>query len=120
MIREEGISFEEFLGNINRTWRYYPLELDNSEALDKAIDNAFKGCVGELGEISELLKKKDHHGIEYSAEKMNKELGDFLFYAVKLTDLLRDTYSLSDVVRQNIEKLKARYPEGFVEGGGIR
>lgn len=69
------------------------------------------GIAGEAGEVADLIKKEVGHGHEPNYEKMCEELGDVMWYLA----LIADTYgfSLSDVATYNIDKLKARYPEGF-------
>ncbi|MEK9698038.1 MAG: MazG nucleotide pyrophosphohydrolase domain-containing protein [Candidatus Poseidoniales archaeon] len=47
-----------------------------------------------------------------------KELGDVLYYvAMAATNLNID---LESVAEENVRKLRARYPDGFIEGGGRR
>ena len=76
------------------------------------------GLCGEAGEVAELVKKFEGHGITYGIDKMKKELGDVLFYLSRLAD--DHGLTLQEVADENITKLKARYPNGFVPGGGIR
>ena len=47
-----------------------------------------------------------------------KELGDVLYYVAMAAKNLQ--ISLDEVAKANVDKLKARYPNGCVEGGGIR
>lgn len=108
------MNFQDYLVEVDRTWKY-----EEGKDYLKALDNAFKGAVGELGEVLELLKKAHHHGIDYEQAKMDKELGDLLYYTIKLIDLLTDK-SVDVIANTNVDKLRARYPNGFVEGGGIR
>jgi NTP pyrophosphatase (non-canonical NTP hydrolase) len=76
------------------------------------------GLAGEVGEYVELIKKWRYHGKDLDLDKAAKELGDVLWYvAVAARSIGLD---LSDVAERNIAKLRERYPEGFVEGGGIR
>lgn len=76
------------------------------------------GLTGEAGEVAELVKKALYHDVPYSDEDMEKELGDVLWY---LTAVARECgLSLADIAQQNLEKLRKRYPDGFVPGGGIR
>lgn len=69
------------------------------------------GITGEAGEVADLIKKEVGHGHEPNIDKMRDELGDVLWYLA----CLADTYglSLSEIATRNIDKLKARYPEGF-------
>lgn len=69
------------------------------------------GIAGESGEVADLMKKELGHGHVPDYEKMAKELGDVLWYVAVLAD--RYGWSLSSVATMNIEKLKARYPDGF-------
>lgn len=82
--------------------------------------NATLGLVGEAGEVAELVKKGYYHqqDADLDRAKLKLELGDVLFYLDWLASLHGMT--LTDVADANIEKLKARYPDGFVHGGGRR
>ena len=50
-------------------------------------------------------------GHELDIEKIIKELGDVAWYMAEIATVL--DVELEDVLVQNIEKLKKRYPEGF-------
>lgn len=69
------------------------------------------GIAGEAGEVADLIKKEVGHGHPRNREKMAKELGDVLWYLSAIAE--EYGYSLSEIATMNIEKLKARYPEGF-------
>lgn len=69
------------------------------------------GLVGEAGETADLIKKFAFHGHEIDHEKLEKELGDVLWYVSALATIFG--YSLTEVAEINIEKLMKRYPEGF-------
>lgn len=69
------------------------------------------GIAGEAGEVADIIKKELGHGHAADPVKMAKEIGDVLWYIAVLSDAYG--YSLSEVATMNIEKLKARYPEGF-------
>ena len=75
------------------------------------------GIAGEAGEVADLVKKELGHGHPRNSEKMAKELGDVLWYVAALAE--EYGYSLSAVATMNIEKLKARYPQGFTVDGSI-
>ena len=75
------------------------------------------GIAGEAGECVDMVKKHLFHGHVLDREALVKELGDSLWY---LTQMASDLgVSLEDVARQNIDKLEARYPEGFSERASI-
>lgn len=69
------------------------------------------GLAGESGEVVELVKKYLGHGHDFDRAKLGKELGDVLWYVATLADACG--LDLEDIARQNIEKLKQRYPDGF-------
>lgn len=75
---------------------------------------------GEAGEVCELIGKFYGHGIypHDFREKLAKELGDVLWYVAAIATCFE--LDLGYIMGENLEKLKARYPNGFVNGGGIR
>jgi NTP pyrophosphatase (non-canonical NTP hydrolase) len=76
------------------------------------------GLCGEAGEVIELFKKDKYHGVPLDPLKAVKEVGDALFYLTAIGNRLG--YTLYDIAEANQKKLEARYPTGFVKGGGIR
>lgn len=80
--------------------------------------NASLGLAGEVGETVDIIKKAYFHGKVLDRNKLCDELGDVLFYLDWLAGL--HGLTLQEVADRNIEKLAARYPDGFVNGGGNR
>jgi NTP pyrophosphatase (non-canonical NTP hydrolase) len=76
------------------------------------------GVAGEAGEVADLLKKHLFHGIDLDVSKLRSELGDVLWYVAALAR--HAGLSLEDVATSNLDKLQARYPDGFKLGGGVR
>ena len=76
------------------------------------------GLAGETGEVVELLKKHIAHGKPCDPRKLEDELGDVLWYLNRVASLFG--LELEKIARRNVAKLEARYPDGFVKGGGIR
>ena len=74
--------------------------------------HALHGMVGEIGEIHSLYQKT-YQGHEMKAGHVKKELGDLLWFISEYCTALG--WDLEDVAQMNIDKLKARYPEGFSE-----
>lgn len=66
---------------------------------------------GEAGEYADEIKKNAFHGHELDREKLVKELGDVLWGVAHAADALR--LPLEAIAQANIDKLKARYPNGF-------
>lgn len=69
------------------------------------------GVAGEAGEVADLIKKHVGHGHELNVEKLRLELGDVLWYVAALAQVIG--VSLSEVAEANLQKLEARYPNGF-------
>lgn len=74
--------------------------------------HALHGLSSEVGEIHSIFQKYyQGHAIDYS--KVVDELGDLMWFACELCDVLN--VSLGDVCGRNIAKLRERYPDGFDE-----
>ncbi len=73
--------------------------------------NAALGLTGESGEVSDYIKKVLFHGHDLDKTKVMDELGDVLWYVALMADAIE--VPLSTIMAANIEKLKARYPDGF-------
>lgn len=73
--------------------------------------NGVMGLCGESGEAIDIVKKHLAQGHELDKEYLIKELGDVAWYLAETAYAL--DVELEDVLVQNIEKLKKRYPEGF-------
>lgn len=72
--------------------------------------HALHGMCGEIGELHSLYQKM-YQGHQFDKEHAKKELGDLLWFVAEYCTACDIT--LEDVAKANIEKLKARYPEGF-------
>lgn len=77
----------------------------------EALSNWCMGLSGEVGEITEHIKKHLYHGKKLDYGEVEKEIGDLLWYVSALCSSLG--FSLEDVAKGNIKKLEARYPQGF-------
>lgn len=75
------------------------------------LRDAAMGMVGEAAEALDHMKKVLEQGHDLDFEKLIEETGDNLWYIAKMARYCGVT--LEDVARQNIEKLRKRYPEGF-------
>ncbi len=98
------MTFEEYQALARRTM---------NTALDEwnARTMTALGLVGEAGECSELIKKHVFHNRALDRDDLRAELGNVLWYAAMLADACG--LSLDDIAAHNVEKLRARYPEGF-------
>lgn len=78
------------------------------------IGGVINGCLGlsgEVGEFNDMVKKWIFHKKPMDFDHLKKELGDVLWYVAMICKSLG--WDLDDVMQTNIDKLKARYPEGF-------
>ena len=82
-------------------------ELDKKDVLV----NSVMGLCGESGEAVDIVKKHLFHSHPLDREKLIKELGDVAWYLAEAATAL--DVPLSEIFEKNIEKLQARYPEGF-------
>lgn len=74
------------------------------------LRHAVFGLASEAGEVAGILQK-EYQGHEFDKEHMKKELGDCLWMIAEACNAL--DFDLGDVMQTNIDKLKARFPEGF-------
>ena len=94
------------------------LDWTNVDANGKIKDpggllNGCLGLSGEAGELNDLVKKWIFHKKPLDLEHMKKEIGDVCWYIADICHSMG--FDLGEIFRMNIDKLKARYPEGFSE-----
>jgi len=73
--------------------------------------NGALGLTGEAGEVADQIKKWKFQGHDIDYTHMKEELGDVMWYIALLATAL-DT-NLESIMEMNIDKLKARFPDGF-------
>jgi len=73
-------------------------------------DHAMMGMVAEMGELFGLYQKV-YQGHDFDEDHAKKELGDLLWMIAEYCTSMG--WYLADIMTMNIEKLKARYPDGF-------
>lgn len=74
------------------------------------LRHAVFGLTSEAGEVAGILQK-EYQGHEVDNEHLKKELGDCLWMIAEACTALG--LNFEDVMQTNINKLKARYPQGF-------
>lgn len=82
-------------------------------ALDRkdVLINGVMGLCGEAGEAIDIVKKHLAQGHALNRDALIKELGDVAWYLAETAYAL--DVPLEEVCQRNIDKLRARYPEGF-------
>lgn len=100
------MTFDEYLEESKRT----AVELTDQNHNEQMVMTGL-GLTGEAGEVADEIKKHIFHGHDLDKIKTMKELGDVLWYMARMCAIL--DVSFDQVAQMNIDKLKARYPNGF-------
>lgn len=113
-VKMNGIEYQNLAmrtndGNAN--CRLRQAQVDNIEFDVGGIFNACLGLSGEVGEFNDMIKKWVFHEKELDVEHLKKECGDILWYVAMICHSLN--WNMDEIMQMNIDKLKARYPEGF-------
>lgn len=72
--------------------------------------HALHGMISEVGEIHGIYQKS-YQGHEIKQEHLKKEVGDLLWFIAEYCTVMG--WKLEDIMRMNINKLIARFPDGF-------
>ncbi len=101
-------------------FRWYLTALGISVGLPDTItaDDDHGGLNQDVGAICELVKKHRWHGKPLDMDRLCTHIANLNveLFLLEAELLVTD----DEVCLRNMQKLKARYPGGFVEGGGIR
>ena len=84
---------------------------------DGLLLNGVMGLNGEAGECIDIMEKHLFQGHELDREHLIEELGDCAWYLAVSCEALG--VSLGECLQRNIDKLAARYPEGFDKARSI-
>ena len=77
---------------------------------EQTLLHGLHGLCAEVGEVHSLYQKF-YQGHELSSEHLEKELGDVLWFLAEVATA--NGLELGEIARTNIDKLSARYPNGF-------
>ncbi|MBS3927752.1 MAG: nucleoside triphosphate pyrophosphohydrolase family protein [Sphingomonadales bacterium] len=85
----------------------------STDTLMQKLSLSGLGVAGEAGEVADIIKKVLHHEVPIMSvrEKLIKEMGDVHWYLEYLAATLGTT--TEEVQRLNVEKLRARHPNGW-------
>lgn len=78
---------------------------------DYHLLNGVLGLCGESGEVADMVKKNWMQGHDLDLDHVVKELGDVLWYVAETATAIG--VDMETIMKMNIDKLKARYPDGF-------
>ena len=84
----------------------------NFDDKDKEILTLGLGIAGEAGDVAGCIKKTFSHGDDQESG-IRENLGDVMWYVAMIGDFFG--WDLEDIMKENIEKLRRRHPEGFSE-----
>lgn len=73
--------------------------------------HALHGMVSEIGELHGIYQKKYQGHFEPNDDHKKKELGDLLWFVAEYCTA--SGWTLEEIMKMNIAKLIARYPDGF-------
>ena len=85
-------------------------QTDKFLAIDRLLNSAL-GLCGESGEVADIVKKHRFQGHVLDIDHVAKELGDIAWYLA--IGAYAIGYDLETILQMNVDKLKARYPDGF-------
>ena len=77
---------------------------------EQVLDHALHGLSGEVGEIHSLFQK-EYQGHPLDLAHLKKETGDALWMISEICTAMG--WTLEEVAQENIDKLLARFPNGF-------
>ena len=96
--------------NINEYQKLAERTINNQLTFKEKEYHALHGMVGEIGELHSLYQKA-YQGHKIDIEHAKKELGDLLWFIAEYCTA--NGWNMEEIAQMNIDKLKARYPDGF-------
>lgn len=111
MNNENGLNLDEYQRLAGRT-------AGAGGAGEQRLVIAALGLAGEAGEFANLVKKRTAHGHpDITPAVLGDELGDILWYLAEAATACG--LSLEAIARENVAKLRQRYPQGFSQERSI-
>lgn len=86
-----------------------------TEGQTRLFENAL-GLSGEVGEVSEKIKKSLRDSTRFTSDDYAKELGDVLFYLTAIGNYFG--VDLEHIMDMNVSKLDDRQKRGVIQGSG--
>lgn len=76
------------------------------------------GLLEEAGEVAGVFKRflRGDYSEDMASSKLFKELGDILWYLSQIAE--DNDWKLSDIAKENIDKLESRQIRGMILGAG--
>lgn len=102
---------EEYIENVLRT------ESPKNPIVPRRLLHGTMGICTEAGELLDAVKKGMYYGKPMDYVNIREEIGDLLWYMALIIDEMG--WSFEQIMEENINKLKTRYPEKFTEEKAI-
>lgn len=98
--------------------------INQSERTSAKLENGqldnfhyLSGMVTEVGELMDVFKKNIAYKKEIDWINVQEEIGDLMWYVANFCRV--NNFNLENILQNNIDKLRARYPEKFTEENAI-
>lgn len=111
------MNYPTYLDEINNLYKPYPEHRAPNLAANAETVECCLGLSGEVGEVVDLIKKSLMYNKPLDQAKLLLELGDVFHYFIRLADL--NYISLPMIMQANIDKLRARFPDGYTNAAAI-
>jgi len=87
----------------------------NAKLPSKKMDNLHMvlGMVTEVAELANIFKTNMAYGKKIDWINVQEEIGDAMFYLINFCNI--NNFDLENILQNNIDKLKSRYPDKFTE-----
>lgn len=103
--------------NLNEYQSLCKLTAKKFENPEKEILTWGLGIAGEAGDVASCIKKTFAHDNDQKAG-IRENIGDTLWYAAMICNFFG--WDMQEVLEENMEKLKKRFPNGFTIQGARR
>jgi NTP pyrophosphatase (non-canonical NTP hydrolase) len=90
---------------------------DYSKLKDRTVHSVF-GLVTEVGELCDIVKRTLYYGTPFNKSHFKEEMGDLMWYWINAC--VSEGLDPEEIMQENIDKLKQRYPEKFSEENAIK
>ena len=84
--------------------------IDKAMTREQMLLHALHGMSSEIGEIHGIYQKR-YQGHNIGADRVREETGDLLWFIAEFCTA--HSWEMDEIMCENIEKLKKRYPDGF-------
>lgn len=98
-------------------YQAYAQRTSNTKDLNAKVLNGVMGLNGEAGECIDIIKKWKFQGHDLDLYDFIQELGDVLWYVAECATGIG--VKLDEIAAHNIDKLRARYPNGFTVDNSV-